>query len=68
MMKRCDLKEKDDGSFNLFPTIHDAVHRAMETMPPICIITDASPKAAEDNGNGVVSLPGTYRRISIIAF
>lgn len=40
MMKKCDLKEKSDGLFNFFPTIHDAVHHAMETMAPISVIAD----------------------------
>lgn len=40
MMKKCDLKENSDGLFNFFPTIHDAVHHAMETMAPISVIAD----------------------------
>lgn len=42
MMKKCDLKEKPDGLFNYFPTIHDAVHNAMHTMAPISVIADTS--------------------------
>lgn len=42
MMKRCDLNEKPDGSFNFFPTIHDAVHTAMDNLAPISVITEAS--------------------------
>ncbi|XP_031618524.1 pendrin-like isoform X3 [Contarinia nasturtii] len=41
-MKRCGLHEKSDGSFNFFPTIHDAVHQAMENMAPISVITDTA--------------------------
>lgn len=40
MMKRCNLNEKADGSFNFFPTIHDAVHQAMDNLMPISVITD----------------------------
>lgn len=41
MMKRCGLHEKNDSSFNFFPTIHDAVHQAMDDMAPISVITDS---------------------------
>lgn len=42
MMKKCDLNEKLDGSFNFFPTIHDAVHQAMDSIAPISVITETS--------------------------
>lgn len=41
MMKKCGLHEKSDGSFNFFPTVHDAVHQAMERLVPISVIADA---------------------------
>lgn len=41
MMKKCDLHEKFDGSFNYFPTVHDAVHQAMEHLAPISMISEA---------------------------
>ncbi|XP_055316397.1 solute carrier family 26 member 6-like isoform X2 [Sitodiplosis mosellana] len=40
MMKRCGLNEKPDSSFNFFPTIHDAVHQAMDNLAPISVITE----------------------------
>lgn len=42
MMKKCGLNEKCDGSFNFFPTIHDAVHQSKDTMAPISVITETS--------------------------
>lgn len=42
MMKRCGLNEKPDGSFNFFPTIHDAVHQAMDNLAPISVITETA--------------------------
>lgn len=63
MMKRCDLNEKADGSFNLFPTIHDAVHRAMDNLVPIRIITEMSPKGIFDIQNSIVPPAGIYRAI-----
>lgn len=42
MMKKCGLNEKCDGSFNFFPTIHDAVHQAKDNIAPISIITETS--------------------------
>lgn len=42
MMKKCGLHEESDGSFNFFPTVHDAVHQAMDNLAPISVITDTS--------------------------
>lgn len=39
MMIKCGLNEKPNGSFNFFPTIHDAVHEAMNSLAPISVIT-----------------------------
>lgn len=42
MMQRCGLSAKPDGSFNFFPTIHDAVHQSMDVLAPISIITESA--------------------------
>lgn len=42
MMKKCGLNEKPDSSFNFFPTIHDAVHQALDNLVPISVITETA--------------------------
>lgn len=64
MMKRCDLNEQPDGSFNFFPAIHDAVHRAKDNMVPIAVITEISTKDIPF-GNIIAPSTGFYRTISI---
>lgn len=39
MMQKCNLKESTDGSFKIFPTVHDAVHHAKSMILPINVIT-----------------------------
>lgn len=41
-MKRCDLRESADGAIKFFPTVHDAVHQAMETVAPISVISETA--------------------------
>lgn len=38
IMKKCDLRESDDGKFKLFPTVHDAAHHAIDMLLPISIV------------------------------
>lgn len=67
MMRRCDLNEKIDGSFNFFPTIHDAVHRAMDNLVEIPIITEISSKTNSDIGH-IIAPPSDhdmFRRMSM---
>lgn len=40
MMKKCNLTESSDGTFKIFPTIHDAVHHSKSIIIPIMVITD----------------------------
>lgn len=40
MMKKCDLRETSNQLFKYFPTIHDAVHHAMNNITPISVITE----------------------------
>lgn len=40
MMKKCGVKELDNGSFKYYPTVHDAVHHAVEELSPISVIID----------------------------
>lgn len=68
MMKKCDLNEKLDGFFNFFPTIHDAVHRAMDNLAPIRVITDLIPSTFPEDHNNVVPSSGSngvYRSIRL---
>lgn len=39
MMRKCGLREKQDGSINFFPTINDAVHQAMDHITTLNVIT-----------------------------
>lgn len=39
-MKRCDLRES--AAFKFFPTVHDAVHQARETVAPISVISETA--------------------------
>ncbi|XP_031636337.1 solute carrier family 26 member 10-like [Contarinia nasturtii] len=68
MMKRCGLNERSDGSFNFFPAVHDAVHRAKDNLNKITnIITEISPKNIDNNIVHTLTLPpasGIYRTIS----
>lgn len=64
-MKRCDLNEKPDGLFNFFPTIHDAVHKAMDNLVPIRIISEITPKVTYDIQSSIVPPSGVYRTISM---
>lgn len=41
-MKKCDLRERDDGTFKFYPTVHDAVHHALEVVSPISVISEMS--------------------------
>lgn len=65
MMKKCDLNAKLDGSFNFFPTIHDAVHRAMDNLIPIRIISDFTPNIIPEDQNHIVPSSGIYRSIRL---
>ncbi|XP_037917492.1 solute carrier family 26 member 6-like isoform X1 [Hermetia illucens] len=38
VMKKCDLRNSSDGRFKQFPTVHDAVHYAMEVITPISVV------------------------------
>lgn len=40
MMKKCDLREAPERLFKYFPTIHDAVHHAINHITPISVITE----------------------------
>lgn len=64
MMKRCDLNEKPDGSFNFFPTIHDAVHHAKEKLVLMPVITDIPSKITTDIGINIVPSSDVYRTIT----
>lgn len=61
MMKRCDLNQKPDGSFNFFPTIHDAVHHAQEKIVSIPSIGDIPPKLNPNIGIDIVPTSDIYR-------
>lgn len=65
MMKRCGLNERTDNSFNFFPTVHDAVHRAKEILNKITIVTEITPKDVDKNIVQVLTVPppGIYRTI-----
>lgn len=39
-MRKCELKETPDGKFKYFPTVHDAVHHAIEVTTPISVISE----------------------------
>lgn len=66
MVKRCDLNEKTDGSFNFFPTIHDAVHRAMDNMISIHILSSTIySKNGPDMENNLATPTDVYRTIPI---
>ena len=66
MMKRCDLNEKPDGSFNFFPTIHDAVHHAKEKKASISVITDIPTKRNPNIGIDVVPSSDVYKSMTQI--
>lgn len=40
LMKKCDLRETSDGWIKFYPTVHDAVHHALEVVSPISVITE----------------------------
>lgn len=66
MMKLCELDANPDGSFNYFPTIHDAVHKAMDSMVPTSVIIDNMRlKPNHDVENFIVPPSGVYRTISM---
>lgn len=41
MMQRCGLMVKPDNSFKFFPTIHDAVHQALDNLSSISVIAES---------------------------
>lgn len=40
LMRKCDLKETPDGRLKFYPTVHDAVHQAIEVTTPISVISE----------------------------